>query len=214
MMKNNSVLQIGSIIEQNQSAFGIQFTSSQINQLISYFQLVLKWNSILHLTTLSTPVDFALLNILESAFATTFFSPRIKCIFDLGSGYGIPGIPIGILRNDLPVTLIEASHRKAIFLKEAISILGLHNLQVLNQRFELCPPLDSNSCIVARAMEKMTKKLPDMLHLGGASGQFLFWGNSHLLALVRARFLPFWNVDSLLIPLSEKRLLVSITRST
>ena len=206
--------QLLTALSQYQGEFSLNFSLPQLEKLALYYRTVLKWNRLLHLTTLVSPSDFALRNILESCFALCSLSPDVGNLVDVGSGAGIPGIPLAILCPERSFVLVEAQRRKAIFLQEAISVIGLRNLQVVNQRFELLPPLSLNDCLVSRAIEQFTEKLPALLRFGGYAEQFLFWGSAPLLAAIRGTFPAPWNIHHQLIPTSEERLLISIKRFT
>lgn len=191
-----------------------EFSKSQIETFCRYYELVLKWNPLLHLTTLSSPVDFAERHILESAFAVPHLIPPIRQVMDIGSGCGTPGVPIAILRPDLTINLVETSKKKAIFLKEVAGTLGIKNLNVLNQRFEEIRNLSRDFCLTSRALDEMNRLLPKLIKLGLSGSQILFWGNRELLEIVPMYLPPEWNCLSSVIPQSKNRLLISLLRST
>jgi 16S rRNA (guanine527-N7)-methyltransferase len=86
-------------------------------------------------------------------------------VLDIGSGAGLPAIPIKIVRRDLDMTLLEASRKKSSFLKEVVRKLGLHGVSVLNSRLEDLlkeDPRPSFDLIVSRA----ALKLPDLVEQG------------------------------------------------
>src|SRR5262245_29979262 len=112
------------------------FTEAEADLLSKYYELVLKWNKRLHLTTLTQPQEFFERHILESAFAEILILPSVNQVWDLGSGLGVPGIVIAVLRPDLAVHLVEASLNKSLFLEEATVQLGLKNVDVIKSRFE------------------------------------------------------------------------------
>jgi 16S rRNA (guanine527-N7)-methyltransferase len=201
-------------LTQRQNEFSVHFTASQIEKLVLYYQVTLKWNPFLHLTTLTSPLDFALRNVMESAFAAPFLLPSVRQLLDIGSGGGLPGIPLAILCPDLPITLIEVNRRKAVFLKEAASIVGVTNISVNNQRFEQLPPVSSGGCVASRALEQLTGKLPELLRFGQHGEQYLFWGTAELYVLAKELASSSWQSFRYLIPASDKRLLISVTRST
>ncbi len=145
---------------------GKGFSDSEIDLLSKYYELVLKWNKRLHLTTLTRPREFFERHILESAFAESLILPSVNQIWDLGAGLGVPGIVMAILRPDLNVRLVEANHNKALFLEEAAAHLTLKNVKVIESRFEVIEGVPEKSCLTARAIEKMEKMIPEILRLG------------------------------------------------
>lgn len=100
-----------------------------------YLDLMLEKNRSLNLTAVRDPDTAWTRHILDSLTLAPFVEGSRK-LLDLGSGGGLPGIPLAIVRPDLEVTLLEATGKKARFLEEAIAELGLPNLCVVNARAE------------------------------------------------------------------------------
>lgn len=198
----------------NDSFFPRRFTEVEIYLFCRYFQLVLKWNDLLHLTTITAPEDFAKHHLFEAAFALQNIHPTIQKIWDIGSGVGIPGVPFAILRPDLSVNLIESNKKKAIFLKEVKFELGIHNLQIINERFEKIQPAGPTDCITSRALDGLSALLPAIFEFGQDSAQFLFFGTDSLLAAIHPHIPAHWHVSPLIIPQSHHRLTISLSRST
>lgn len=194
--------------------YPLGFSQEQVERFCTYYQTVLQWNNRLHLTTLTSPTAFATRHILESTFAIPHLLTSIRQIVDIGSGCGIPGIPIAILRPDLAITLVEASKKKAIFLKEAAWLLGLKNLKISNRRFEAIQKLDSDVCITSRALDDLSQLLPRIIALGLFGRQQLLFGNDELIVRVQLHIPSGWRLASNSIPLSINRVLVNVSRET
>lgn len=200
---------------QNQADFGVvSFSPEQIEQFWAYYQLVLKWNPFLHLTTITNPADFALYNILEAAFALSQLSATVTTIFDIGAGAGIPGVPISILRPQFPINLVEANKKKSIFLKEAASSLSLTATKVLNQRFEELPVLPATACLVSRALDDLPKLIPALMNFGLAGQQMILLGNAELFDKAIPFIPPNWQRSILSIPKSQNRYVISFLNSS
>jgi 16S rRNA (guanine(527)-N(7))-methyltransferase RsmG len=152
--------------------------------LLRYYQLVLKWNPRLHLTTLTRPELFYERHLREVAHAAAILSPRVTRVWDLGSGLGVPGIPLKLLLPALEVTLVEVSPHKAIFLETVIDELGLTGIVVDCRRFQEIPPLPEGSAIMARAVERMESILPEILSLGQNAEQIILFCSGHLASLL------------------------------
>ncbi|MGH9429075.1 MAG: 16S rRNA (guanine(527)-N(7))-methyltransferase RsmG, partial [Terriglobia bacterium] len=168
----------------------------------------------LHLTTLTQPQDFFERHILESTFAESLILPCVRQIWDLGSGLGVPGIVLAVLRPDLTVHLIEASRNKAVFLEEVVGMLPLTNARVVRTRFESLENLPSESCLTVRAVEGMEKMLPEMVRLGAGTSQILIFGGEYLEDEARKFLTERWQTGGFLIPGSNRRYLINISRST
>src|SRR5438552_16602612 len=114
-INRSSINRFSQTLKDRAEDFLVRLGDEEIERLSSYYDLLLKWNSRLHLVAPCSPSQFATRHILESLLLLRHL-PRNARIADAGSGAGLPVIPCLILRDDLRVTLIESSQRKAIFL--------------------------------------------------------------------------------------------------
>lgn len=145
------------------SKLAAAFPSLSVEQLdlfTRYYELVLKWNGRLHLTTLIEPDQFLERHIAEVFSGVDLVDQEVAVVWDLGSGLGVPGVPMKILRPDLEVVLVESSRKKAVFLETVISELGLKRCLVACRRIEELPPPPADALITARAVEQMGHLLP------------------------------------------------------
>ncbi len=94
-------------------------SDDQIEALASHYELMARWNARLNLTRVVDPQQASRKHYGESALIARILPPGPLEIADFGSGAGFPGIPIGVLRPDIMVTLIESHQRKSVFLREA-----------------------------------------------------------------------------------------------
>lgn len=146
-----------------------------VGRFSRYYGLVLKWNPRLHLTTLTAPDQFLARHIDEVIFASQFVLDGVTSIWDLGSGLGVPGVPLKILRPELELVLVESSRKKAIFLEMVVSEIGLLHSRVDCRRIEALTPLPAGSLLTARAVEQMERLVPQMVHLSHDSFQVLLF---------------------------------------
>lgn len=118
--------------------FGVDLTPAQLGQFQLYLSLLLQWNERINLTSITDPGEVAALHFLDSitCLAASEFDENIRLI-DIGSGAGLPGIPIAICRPDLHVTLLESTRKKCRFLESAIHELALDRLTVDCRRAEV-----------------------------------------------------------------------------
>lgn len=189
---------------------GEKYSSEEIDRLSSYYQLVLRWNERLHLTTLTAPEIFYQRHILESDLASHLIRAGIPELWDLGTGLGIPGIPISILRPEMRLQLVEASRAKSVFLEETIYTLGLNNARVICDRLEKLKPLPESSCLTTRAVEKMEKLIPEIFRIGSACSQLLIFGTELIKPVLLRSSAGNFQVRQHLISGSEKRFLFEI----
>jgi len=135
---STSAASLEALIASRLSAAGLTVERG-ISELAAFLQLLAKWNRSINLTALSLarPSDAAVDRlIVEPVSAARFISADAAVWFDLGSGGGSPAIPMKVARPDLRLTMVEATAKKAAFLREAIRALGLSDTTVEAGRFE------------------------------------------------------------------------------
>jgi 16S rRNA (guanine(527)-N(7))-methyltransferase RsmG len=109
-------------------------TSHQLRTLEEHYQLLVRWNQVLNLTSIEDLAEVVERHYCESVFLAIHLPAGVLRVADIGSGGGFPGFPLAVLRPDCLLTLVEAHRRKAVFLREASR--GLSNVRVLSARFE------------------------------------------------------------------------------
>ncbi len=112
----------------------VSLSSSQLAALEAHYDLLLRWNRSLNLTTVTDLEEAVERHYCESLFLAAHLPSGPHSIVDIGSGAGFPGIPVGILRPDCAISLVEARQRKAVFLREATR--GMANAKVFAERAE------------------------------------------------------------------------------
>lgn len=124
-------------LQDGAKGFGIHLTEAQAKACERYVSLLLDWNRRVNLTAITDPRKIAVLHLLDSmtCLAAVPIVTNARVI-DVGSGAGLPGIPIAVARPDLFVTLLESTRKKCHFLKEAISSLCLAGASVDCRRAE------------------------------------------------------------------------------
>ncbi len=161
----------------NQQIFDVSLSLIMLNKLADYYELVQKHNEFLHLVAPSSPDNFAVRHILESLFLQNFLPKNAK-FADIGTGAGLPSVPLLIARKDLCGVLIESKLKKAKFLEEVVRECKLENrAEILNRQFEELakPDIDFVTC---RALDRFTEKLPKILKWSRRCGLLFFGGNN------------------------------------
>ena len=130
--------------------------------LLAYLALLARWNATYNLTAVRDPAQMVPRHLLDS-LAMQPFVRDLGTLADLGTGPGLPGIPLAIATPSLRVTLVESNGKKARFLREAVRQLGLANAEVAESRIEAFHPQAGFDAITARALAT----LPQILALGG-----------------------------------------------
>lgn len=118
-------------------SLGLAFEPGDLDRLARYLDLLLLANERFNLTAITDPSQAWTRHILDSlTLAPLIASADAKSVIDVGSGGGLPGIPLAITLRDVQFTLVEATGKKARFLEETIAALGLVNARVVNDRAE------------------------------------------------------------------------------
>ena len=146
--------------------------------LTRYLALLLRWNAAYNLTAIRDPREMVTKHLLDS-LAMAPFVASVSTLADLGTGAGLPGIPLAIAMSGLRVTLVESNGKKARFMREAVRTLGLGNAEVAESRIEALNRPNAFMAITARALAT----LPQILGLGG----HLLAADGVLLAMKGAR---------------------------
>ena len=134
--------------------------------LLAYLALLLRWNRAYNLTAIRDPREMVgkhLLDSLAMHASVDAIAAAGGSLADLGTGAGLPGIPLAIVKPALQVTLVEANGKKARFLREAVRTLPLPNARVVESRIEAFAAPGAFDAITARALAT----LPLILELGG-----------------------------------------------
>jgi 16S rRNA (guanine527-N7)-methyltransferase len=142
---------------------GLALTPAQNERLIDYLDLLVRWNAVYNLTAVRDPAEMVTRHLLDSLAIAPLV--RGATLVDLGTGPGLPGIPLAILAPERAITLVDSNGKKIRFLREAVRVLGLTNARVEQARVE--DLRGQYDCITARAF--------------AALGDILTWGG-HLLA--------------------------------
>lgn len=134
--------------------------------LLAYLALLVRWNATYNLTAVRDPramVERHLLDSLSMHQHVADIAARGGGLADLGTGAGLPGIPLAIAYPALQVTLVESAGKKARFMREAVRTLGLANARVVEGRIEAVDSHGGFDAITARALAT----LPLLVELGG-----------------------------------------------
>lgn len=142
---------------------GLVLTAEQSERLIDYLELLVRWNAVYNLTAVRDPAEMVTRHLLDSLA----IAPLVRggSLIDLGTGPGLPGIPLAILAPERRVTLVDSNGKKTRFLREAVRVLGLGNVRVEQARVE--DVAGQYDCVTARAFASL--------------GDILTWGG-HVLA--------------------------------
>lgn len=131
------------------AALNITATPTQQAQLHQFLFLLQKWNRVYNLTAISEPEQAIPLHLLDSLAVLPYLSGGR--ILDVGTGAGLPGIPLAIIETGLQFVLLDSNSKKTRFVQQAVLELGLKNIDVVTSRIENYQPQQGFDSILARA---------------------------------------------------------------
>jgi 16S rRNA (guanine527-N7)-methyltransferase len=137
-------------------------------KLLAYLDLLAKWNRTYNLTAIRDPLKMVSHHLLDSLAVL----PELPegALADVGSGGGLPGIPIAIAEPQRRVTLNDANHKKAAFLRQAVIELGLANAEVHVGRAQSWRPAEPFAVVIARGFAELGEFITACRHLVAPSG--------------------------------------------
>ncbi|MCS5587942.1 MAG: 16S rRNA (guanine(527)-N(7))-methyltransferase RsmG [Porticoccaceae bacterium] len=159
-------------LERGIHSLGVPYRAEQIDQLLAYLAMLERWNKAFNLTAIRDPIQMIRLHFLDSAAVHQYIQGATR-IIDVGTGPGLPGIPLAILNPQINFTLLDSNGKKTRFLFQAISELGLPNVQEINQRVEKYQPDAQFDIVVSRAFSSISDMLKQCEHLVANNGFFL-----------------------------------------
>ncbi len=161
------------ILAAGLSALNIAANGQQSGQLLAFISLIEKWNKAYNLTAIKARKDMVRLHLLDSLTVIPYLEGRK--IIDIGTGAGLPGIPLAICLPQISFTLLDSNSKKTRFVQQAVLELKLTNVKIVHSRVEDYQPDQVFSTVLARAFAE----LPDII----GSTRHLLTQNGRLLAM-------------------------------
>jgi 16S rRNA (guanine527-N7)-methyltransferase len=148
----------------------LQLEASLAASLLAYLDELQKWNAAYNLTAVREPREMVTRHLLDSLV----LCPYVKSpLLDVGSGAGLPGIPLAIARPELRVTVLDSNGKKARFLRHAVRALKLGNVEVVEARVEDYKPQAPFAAVTSRAFASLQDFFSLSAHLLAQDGQWL-----------------------------------------
>lgn len=147
------------ILIQGSQEFGITLTEEAVEKFCRYHKFLEEKNKVMNLTAITGGKDVAELHFLDSLALLTLVSFSGKAVIDIGSGAGLPGVPMKIVEPSLSLTLLDAQQKRVCFLEELCAQLGLSETRCLHARAEeaaILPDMRGQfECAVSRAVARL-----------------------------------------------------------
>lgn len=149
---------------------GISLTDHQKNQLIAYVDMLHKWNKAYNLTSVRDPNEMLVRHILDSIVVAPYL--KGERFIDVGTGPGLPGIPLSIVRPEAHFTLLDSLGKRVRFLRQVQHELALTNITPVQSRVEEFPSEPPFDGVISRAFASLTDMVSWCHHLPGLDGRF------------------------------------------
>ena len=143
---------------------GIPLTAEQIGQFSVYHEMLLDWNTRMNLTALTAPEDVAVKHIIDSL--TAYDAARFdgaRTLIDVGTGAGLPGIPLAVYAPHLTVTLLDSLNKRVRFLTEVTAAMGLQNVRCIHARAEEAARTAEHRAAYDIVVSRAVARLPVLL---------------------------------------------------
>lgn len=170
-MGKNPDLDLVTPLRRGLAALGLALPDDRVERLLGYVALLARWNAAYNLTAVRDPAEMVPRHLLDSlAILPWVRRPRV---LDVGTGPGLPGIPLAIADPRLHVTLLDANGKKVRFCRQAVMELGLDDVEVVQARVEAYRPAEGFATITARAVADLPSLVAAVRHLLAADTTLL-----------------------------------------
>ncbi|ELE5796381.1 16S rRNA (guanine(527)-N(7))-methyltransferase RsmG [Salmonella enterica] len=149
---------------------GISLTDRQKNHLVAYVGMLDKWNKAYNLTSVRDPAEMIVRHILDSIVVAPYLQGQR--FIDVGTGPGLPGIPLAIVLPDAHFTLLDSLGKRVRFLRQVQHELKLENITPVQSRVEAYPSEPPFDGVISRAFASLSDMVSWCRHLPGDKGRF------------------------------------------
>ena len=157
----------------------VSLSEQQQEQLLQYLGLLIKWNKAYNLTAVRNPYEMVSRHLLDSLSVVPYVEQYGDAWLDVGSGGGMPGVPLAILFPQRKFTLLDSNGKKTRFLTQVKLELKLDNLEVIRNRVEAFTPERPFSGIISRAFSSLEDFTHWTRHLGDTNTRWLAMKGVH-----------------------------------
>lgn len=167
MIKENDIASL----EAGLKAMQCVLLPAQIHQLVVFLEMLVQWNARFNLTAVRSPSEMIRRHVLDSLAITSYLSG--PTVLDVGTGAGLPGIPLSIADPSREYYLLDSNQKKQIFVSQVIRALSLSHVNAVHTTVETYQPTQKFSTIVTRAFAPLPRMVALTQHLLAPEGRFL-----------------------------------------
>lgn len=153
------------------STVGVELTETKTQSLLGYLASLLKWNKAFNLTAITSEQEALDLHLIDSVAISPYIK-KYDSLLDVGTGGGLPGIPLAILNPDKQFSLLDTNSKKTRFLKQTVYELGLKNVEVIHSRVQDFSHNSGYACILSRAFASIRDMVDWTSHLLAEDGHW------------------------------------------
>ncbi|MBL4819833.1 MAG: 16S rRNA (guanine(527)-N(7))-methyltransferase RsmG [Gammaproteobacteria bacterium] len=150
---------------------GLKITPEQVDMLLSFLEVLGKWNKKFNLSGIKKPSEMISRHLLDCLAVSPYIEGSV--ILDVGSGGGLPGIPLAILHPDKHFILLDSNGKKTRFLFQVKLALGLDNITIENKRIEDYQCTEQIDIVMSRAFSSLAKLVQSCASVAGENSKLL-----------------------------------------
>jgi 16S rRNA (guanine527-N7)-methyltransferase len=159
------------LLNKGLQTLSLSASDRQCAQLLAYIQLLDKWNRHFNLTSVRAPVEMVSRHLLDSLSIYPYLHG--DRIIDVGTGAGLPGIPLSVMAPENSFFLLDSNQKKQVFVSQVVKSLSLKNVQCVHATVKTYQPEQKFSTIVTRAFAPVAHMIELTAHLLADDGLFL-----------------------------------------
>ena len=164
-------MKLKKLLQQGLHDMNLDLAVPEREKLLIFLELLEKWNRVYNLTAVRDPEQMVPRHLLDSLSVLPHLHGAR--VLDIGTGAGLPGIPLALARPDLEFTLLDSNAKKTRFATQAMHALGLKNITIVQERVEKFHPAAKFDTLIARAFASIPDMLAASRHLCAPHGRFL-----------------------------------------
>ncbi|MEO8626947.1 MAG: 16S rRNA (guanine(527)-N(7))-methyltransferase RsmG [Betaproteobacteria bacterium] len=158
-------------LEKGVDDLKLSLDTNILSRLLQYLRLLVKWNRVYNLTAIREDRKLVSHHLLDSLAVMPYLVST--SLVDVGSGAGLPGVPLAIANPSLRVVLLDSNHKKAAFLRQVAVELKLDNIEIVTDRSQQWRPAERLDQVVSRAFSDLPGFVDAALHLCAPDGRLL-----------------------------------------
>jgi len=201
MSKPISQNELIAILHQGLIEMGLPLDRQKEMQLIRHIELIAKWNKLFKLTSIRDLDTMVIRHLLDSLSALPYI--KGQTILDVGTGAGLPGIPLAIVMTNRQFTLLDSSHQKTRFLQQTCYQMRLHNVHVVHKSVEDYYPDALFDSVISRSFGTLRDYITPSQYLVKPGGQILAMKGIYPLTELQDVAVPFKLIETYPLKISQ-----------